>query len=168
MPRIFSKSLFGRWPKGRKEEQEFGPGKGDIIMCPKGEAVYFQKSWHHALEEYKHLSEDKGIRFELCPADQMKKDGKYEGIVRVEDIPPEVREEVVNLIKNVGQRAFERDVLDRILDVDYNKGTITVTTSENQLAISMGKQIQRARKRAKIDIQLSRQESVARVRVWWE
>ena len=168
MPRIFSKSLFGRWPKSRKEEQEHGPGKGGSIMCPKGEAVYFQKSWHHASGEYKHFSAETGVRFELCPADQMKKDGTYEGIVRVEDIPPVVRQEVVNLIKNVGQRAFARDVLDRILDVEYNEGTITVKTSENQLAISMGKQIQRARKRAKIDIQFSKQESVARVRVWWE
>lgn len=162
------KPLFGRWPKSRKEEAEFGKGKEGIIICPKGEAVYFEKSWHHNLEEYKHLSEDKNVRFELCPADIMKRDGKFEGLLTVENIPKNSREEVVNLIKNVGKRAYERDVLDRILDVEYRDGTIEVKTSENQLAMSIGKQIQRAHKKSLINIKLSREESVVRVKVWWE
>lgn len=169
MVKILGKSLFGRLPKSKKEEQEFGSAKSGIIMCPRGEAVYFDKSWHHNLEEYKQLSQDKSIRFNLCPADKMQREGLYEGILIIENIPDDTKENVVNLIKNIGQRAFQRDVLDRILDVDYQKGTIQVKTSENQLAISMGKQIHNAYKKSTIKINVgSSGESVARVHVQWE
>lgn len=164
---FLGKSIFGRWPKSKKEEQEFGKAKRAIVLCPKGEAVYFNKRWHHQLDEYKNLNKDTAIRFELCPADKMKEAGQFEGILTIENIPPEAREEVVRLVKNIGARAFRRDVLDRILDIDYRDGTLQIKTSENQLAIGMARQIQRAHKKSTLDIQFSKQESVARARLSW-
>lgn len=167
MKRFFKKSLFGRWPKSKKEEAEFGPGKKAIVICPDCSAVYFEKSWRHNLNEYKELGTEKNIRFEVCPADRMRRDNMFEGELIIENIPSEVYQEVVNLIRNIGERAFKRDVLDRILKLEEQRNRVVVRTSENQLAISIGKQVQRAYKQSHIDNKFSRAESVARVRVWW-
>jgi len=156
------------YPKSRKEEQEYGPAKKDIVICSECSAVYWYKSWHHQLGKYKHLSEDKQIRFELCPACKMVKDKKFEGQIFVEHIPAGIRREVEQLIYNVADRAYKRDSQDRVLMLRaYKKDGFEVRTSENQLALSIGKQIQRAYKNSSIDIQLSDKESTARVRIWW-
>ncbi len=148
-------------PKSKKEEQEFGPGKKDIVICSDCDAVYYYKSWHHALEGYKELSEDKGIKFSVCPACQMIKEKKYEGQLIIRNVSR--KEELLNLIKNVAEKAFKRDVLDRIIEIKEGK-EIEVLTTENQLAVSIGKQVKRAFK-GKIDIKWSKDESVARVAV---
>lgn len=161
-------SLNSHIPKSRKEEQEYGPGKKEIAICSECSAVYFSKSWHHQnqLDDYAHLTEDKQIDFVLCPACTMKRDNLFEGEVIIEHVPDAIRGEVERLIYNIADRANERDPMDRILSFKpYGNDGFEIHTSENQLAISIGKQIVDAHKGAKIDIQLSKEESVARVRV---
>ncbi|OGZ34210.1 MAG: hypothetical protein A3I88_01380 [Candidatus Portnoybacteria bacterium RIFCSPLOWO2_12_FULL_39_9] len=184
-----SKQIKGKYqlraPRPKKEEQEFGPGEIDILMCQKCEAVYYYKSWHHRLEDYQSLSEDKPrtfsgyashkiynpekargkrIKFILCPACQMIKDKKYEGRIILKNAPPEKKEEILGLVKNIGERAFQRDPLDRIISIKSKKGDIEILTTENQLAVSIGKQIKRAFK-GSLEIQWSHQESIARI-IW--
>ena len=167
MPRTTSQKNTGspHSPKSRKEEQEFGPGKKEIVICKDCSAVYGEKHWRHSMEEEKHLGEDKQVRFAVCPACQMKRDKTFEGQVIVENVPVDLRSEIERLIYRVGDRANRRDPMDRILDLRSRKNGFEVRTSENQLAISMGKQIARAYKKAKAEVQLSEGESVARVRV---
>lgn len=153
-----------RVPKSKKEEQEFGPGQIDIILCKKCGAVYYYKSWHHRLEDYQKLSEDKRIKFALCPACQMIKDKMYEGQVILKNVPPDKKEEILNLVKNVGERAFKRDPLDRIIEIKDKNEEVEILTTENQLAASIGKQIKRAFK-GNLEIKWSHQESVTRV-IW--
>jgi len=158
---------FGDFPKPKKDEQEFGPAKKDIIMCPACNAVYFEKSWHHYIEEYKHLNSEKDIKFELCPADEMKKKGLFEGQVTIENVPRGKGKDIINQVQNIGQRAYDRDVLDRILDFHYLGDKIEIKTSENQLAISIGKEISDAHKGSDVEVKFSKEEDVTRVRVWW-
>jgi len=153
-----------RIPKPRKEEAEFGPGKIDIIMCKNCDSVYYKKSWHHRLEDHKQFSEDKRIKFILCPACQMIKDKKYEGVVTLENLPQEKREEILNLVKNVGKRGFKNDPMDRIIEIKKPGEQIEIFTTENKLAVIIGKQIKRAFK-GKLEIKWSHQESTVRVKV---
>src|SRR3989338_5183652 len=159
MPRTTSSKNTGspHSPKSRKEEQEFGPGKKELVICKDCSAVYGEKHWRHSLEQEKHLGEDKQVRFAVCPACQMKRDKTFEGQVIVENVPAELRGDIERLIYRVADRAFRRDPMDRILDLRSRKngparrslgvGGFEVRTSENQLAISMGKQIVRAYKK---------------------
>lgn len=167
MPRTTSTKNIGsaHYPKSRKEEQEFGPGKKEIVICKDCSAVYGEKHWRHSMEEEKHLGEDKRISFSVCPACQMKRDKTFEGQVIVKNVPAELRADIERLIYHVADRAFKRDPMDRILDLRSRKNGFEIRTSENQLAISIGKQIARAHKKAKVDVQLSEGESVARVHV---
>ena len=153
-----------RVPKSKKEEAEFGPGKIDIVICKKCGSVYYGKSWHHRLEDYKHLSEHKNIKFVLCPACQMIKDKQYEGVVTLINIPQDKKAEILNLVRNVGQRAFEKDPLDRIIKIKKGGKDMAIFTTENQLAVIIGKQIKRAFQ-GKLNIKWSHQESTVRIRI---
>ena len=159
-----------RVPKSRKEEQEFGPGKKDIIICPKCNAYYFYKSWHHKLEDYRHLSNEKRVKFVLCPACEMIKDGKYEGELILKNVDPNRKEEMLKLIRNIGRKAYDSDPLDRIIEIQkipskFSKiNDFRILTTENQLAVRIGKQLKRTFK-GELKIKYSHKESTARV-IW--
>ena len=92
-----------RVSKSLKEEQEFGRGKISIVICPECNLVYYKKSWHHRLEDCKQLSQDKRIKFIICPACRMIRDGTYEGKVSIKrPVQENVERDLLNLIKNVG------------------------------------------------------------------
>lgn len=157
----------GKTPDNKKNVEEFGPGKGDVVICPKCNASYYYKSWHHNLEDYKELKPSKNVKFELCPADEMKKRGQFEGEVVIENFPPHLKDEIVNQIEHVAGRAYRRDPMDRVLKMHIADHRIEVRTSENQLALNLGKQVQKAHKNSEIENKLSDEEDVARVRIWW-
>jgi len=149
--------------RSKKEEQEYGAGKKDFVVCEKCNAVYYYKSWKHGFADYKHLNQNKNIQFEVCPACRMIKDKKFEGKVVVENVPSEHKEEIVRNIKNTGERAYKRDPMDRIISVKKNGNNIEVLTTENQLARIIARQVTSAYKNAKSDIVWSKEEDVVRV-----
>lgn len=149
----------------KKEEQEYGAGKKDFVVCSDCNAVYYQKSWKHGFSDYKHLNENKQVGFEICPACQMIKDGKYEGSIVLENVSAEHKEEILRNIKNTGGRAYKRDPMDRVISIKENGGNIEVLTTENQLARIIARQVGRAYKNTKVDIEWSKEESVARIKV---
>lgn len=163
--KISPKGFSSHFPKSKKEEGEFGKGKKDIIICPKCDSVYFYKSWHHHLKDYQKLSENKNLKFVVCPACRMIADKKYEGEIIIENIPKNLKKDIINTIKNVGKIGFERDSQDRIISIStLNSSKIRVTTTENQLAVRIGKKIKSAFK-SKVKIQYSKKESIARVKI---
>lgn len=156
----------GHYPKSHKEEQEYGPGKKGIGMCSACSAGYMQKSWRHNLEEHKKVNKDARLRFMICPACQMAKDKKFEGQLFIENIPPDILKDVERLVYNVADRAYRRDPMDRILVLrKYAKNGLEARTSENQLALRIGKQIARAYKGSECETRWSDEESAGRVRV---
>lgn len=152
-----------RRQKSKKEEAEFGPGKIDYLICPKCYCVYFDKSWHHSLDEdIKRLKDTKRIQFQVCPACQMIKGKKYEGEIILENIPGELKEDIKILAKNFGERAFGKDPMDRIISIEERrvgrvgarrkrgassrkefKGLrdVRILATENQLAVRLAKKI---------------------------
>ncbi|MFY9457590.1 MAG: hypothetical protein WAP23_01510 [Candidatus Spechtbacterales bacterium] len=155
--------------KPKKEEQEYGPGKKDFVVCSDCNAIYYQKSWHHGFADYKHLDESKPVSFSICPACQMIKDKKFEGKVVIENILSEHKDEILNNIKNTGERAYKRDPMDRIIGIrNYESAVkgrynVEVITTENQLARNIARQVERAYGGVKSEITWSKQESVARI-----
>jgi len=158
--------------KSRKEAEEYGPGKKDVAMCESCTAVYYYKSWHHRLRDYKHLNEDKEVNFTTCPACKMIKDGKFEGKVVFENVPESYTGGIMRNITNTGERAYKRDPMDRIINIKseirnpksatYN---VQVLTTENQLARNIARQVERAYKNLKADINWSKDESTVSITV---
>ena len=151
--------------RSNKEEQEHGAGKKDFVLCQNCNAVYYYKSWKHGFADYKHLNQNKKIKFETCPACRMIEDKKFEGKVVFKSVPKEYKKDILNNIKNTGERAYKRDPMDRIIEVKESGGNIEVTTTENQLARNIARQVERAYKGTKARIQWSREESVVMIMV---
>ena len=162
------KNLPSHFPKSKKEEAEFGKGKKDVLVCKKCNAVYWYKSWHHRLQDYPELSEKIDLKFTICPACQMVKDKKYEGEVVLEGVPEKLTQEVMNTVKNIGDEAYKRDCQDRIISVQKtNKGSgMRILTTENQLAVQLAKKLSQTFK-GSVKIQYSKEESVVRIKVFW-
>lgn len=149
--------------RSKKEEQEYGPGRKDITFCEDCDAVYYNKSWHHKLRDYKYINEDKRVNFAVCPVCQMIREGKFEGKVTFQNVPKDYKKEIINNIRNTGERAYKRDPLDRIISVKDEGRIIEVLTTENQLAVNIARQVKRAFKKFDVDISWSKDESVVRV-----
>lgn len=137
----FSKEHFNRPKESRRETEEFGPGKIDIVFCSKCGIVYYDKSWHHNLRNKKNVERAKRVGFELCPACQMAKYGQYEGEIKIFGLPPARKKEIILLIEALGQKARVRDPLDRILKIKSSGADIFVYVSENQMAQRLAKKL---------------------------
>lgn len=141
-----------------------------FLVCGGCGAVYFDKHWHtpslgigldlsgagKATCEECHVSTRPGGR----PAAR-----EAEGEVVLEGLAEETEAaEVLALVRNVGKRALKRDPLDRILRIAGGQGIFHVFTSENQLAVSIGKQVHSARKGGTLTITWSSADAPVLVR----
>ncbi|MEX2052917.1 MAG: hypothetical protein WD898_01680, partial [Candidatus Paceibacterota bacterium] len=143
-----------RRPRPKKDEQEFGLAPKEFIICSECNSVFFDKSWHHRLDDdIEHLNPDKKVEFKTCPACQMKKDKVFEGqLVIILEENPGAAEEIMRVVKNSEEQAKEKDPMDRILWTEKQGKEIRIFTSENQLAVRMAKKLDSAFKGGKIDI----------------
>jgi NMD protein affecting ribosome stability and mRNA decay len=134
-----------RHQRSRKEESEFGLAGREFIICSDCGSVYFDKSWHHRLEEEKseHLKTDRQVKFELCPACKMAKNKLFEGelVIRFKINDLRLKNDVMNTVKNSDEQAREKDPMDRILWTEEREDGIHIFTSENQLAVRIGKKL---------------------------
>lgn len=142
-----SPSFYHRQKVSRREFEEFGPGQNEIIFCPKGDAVYYHKGWHHSFENFKHLKESKAVRFALCPFHWMEQSRVWEGEIKIRNAAQEKIGEILTLARNFGHRAFLKDPMNRILKISQDKDSLSIYLSENQLAERMAKKIYETFKR---------------------
>lgn len=158
-----------RRQRPKKDEQEFGLARKEFVICPGCSCVFFDKSWHHSLEEdARHLTDRKNIRFKTCPACRMKKDRTFEGELVIELSKEKLGEkkEILNVIKNSDEQAQAHDPMDRILWIEDGGAKIRILISENQLAVRIGKKLESAFKGGVLEIKHSHGEDV--IRAFWK
>lgn len=158
-----------RHQRSRKEESEFGLAGKEFILCSDCGSVYFDKSWHNRLEEEKvaHFKPGKRVNFELCPACKMKKDKIFEGeiIIKLKSKNEKVKSDVLNTIKNSDKQGQELDPMDRILWMENRQDGLRIFTSENQLAVRIGKKLKSSFGGSKLEIKHTGEDII---RVYWE
>lgn len=148
--------------------------------CNRCHAVFYDSHWHHEPALYEKVAAkaslatragnqlDKNI---LCPECTWIKAGfhgivDFEGEVLLKGIPTEVlKHEIINEIRHIGTRASNRDPQDQIIKIEDKGDTIRITTTENQLAVSIAKQVARAHKGGKLEIKFSKEDKPVRI-VW--
>ena len=152
-------------PHSKKDEQEFGKAKKEFIECMNCGSCYFEKSWHHSLDQAKleHLKQEKMIKFDLCPACKMGKEKRYEGEVVIKISGTMNKQEIMNEIKNSDLMARQKDPMDRVLWTEDKPDGLHVFTSENQLAVKIGKKIKSSLGKGTLTIDHSQDEDVTRV-----
>lgn len=157
-------------PHRPSSEHQKQKGMSPVKICPKCHAVYFDKHWHSSKFLEQAYKWNKGVDYELCPEDKWIKRGKgkvnFEGEVILKNIPKDKLTEIAQQIRNIAKRAKSRDPQDKIMKLEISARKIRVLTTENQLASSIGKQIDRAHKGGKLEIKWGHKDKL--VRVLWE
>ena len=130
-------------PEERDYKQEFLKGEKPFLMCSDCGSVYFDKHWHHKIDDFKNIDKENNfqMKFKLCPACEMIKNKQYEGRVTIKNVSKELEQELGRLITSFCRTAFEIDPLDRLIDIKKGKDDWEVTITENQLANKLAKKI---------------------------
>lgn len=154
-------------------------GKEPIRKCSRCDAIYFDEHWHTIpgfWQAYKKMLPKKKIIEEVCYECKWIKDGHldrkndwagkegWEGEVILDNLIPKDKDEILNLVRNIGKRALKRDPQDKIIRIKDEGKRVIITTTENQLAVSIGKQVARAFKGGNLEIKWSHEDEPARVR----
>ncbi|MBI4281186.1 hypothetical protein HY628_03235 [Candidatus Uhrbacteria bacterium] len=149
-------------------------GLKKLAVCQDCQAIYYDEHWHswgRAKDLAKRLRKA-GVRetvcFECQRVRQIGLEGErgYEGEALLSGWGSiEEKREILRLARNVGKRATLRDPEDQIIRLEDKGKQIRILTTENQLAISIGKQVDRARKGGKLEIKFSHQDAPVRV-IW--
>ena len=87
------------------------------------------------------------MKFSLCPACEMIKNRQFEGEIIIKNIPVKIKSDLINLAKTFSKRAFERDPMDRLIDIKETKDGLRITTTENQLAVKLAKKSKKLSKK---------------------
>lgn len=143
---------------GREAENEgFWKEHKGAVKCPTCGNVHFKKRWYASEKDLLARLKTKKLEItdkKLCRACRMAKDGLFEGEIFIEGFSPQQKTELLNLVKNYGERATRRDPQDRILKIEKipAHAGYRIITTENQLAGKLAKKIQRVFKTDKIEI----------------
>ena len=121
-------------PRRKNDEQEFAAHKG-IVICNDCGAAYFKKRWTHGLEKI-NVGDKRNtpVSFSTCPACAMIKNHQYEGRIIIKNLPEKYQAELEGLVRGFSKRAFERDPMDRLVEIKKDGGNWVITTTENEMA----------------------------------
>jgi hypothetical protein len=148
-------------------------GKKPLRICSRCQAVYFDEHWHTLpdfLKKYKKMFSPRPLIKELCSECKWIKESgaeakiHWEGEIVLDNLISEDKGEILNLVRNVGKRAIKRDPEDQIIRIKDEGRRAIITTTENQLAVSIGKQVARAFKGGNLEINWSHEDAPARVK----
>lgn len=153
-------SILGERILGKKER-----------VCPDCLSVYYDKHWHApSFFGGKRAVRSAALVSERCIECKVRANARgsrvFAGEVTLKgDFTDEERAELLRLVRNVGKRAVRRDPQDRIVRIDSTRASVKIFTSENQLAVAIGKQLHRARKGTTLTIIWSHDDKPVRVTV---
>ena len=123
-------------PKGSKHE---------MSICKGCHAIYREKKWFLDEELYKESFKKKTVNMVTCPACLKIKDNFPGGVVILEGDFLKIHEdEILNLVRNEGERSLRDNPLERIMSVDKIKGRIEIQTTNEKLAQKVGKAVYKA------------------------
>lgn len=124
----------------RNEEREFPRGEAGIRSCKICGAFSYKKSWRHVLP--KGAAKGKIAKTEMCPACTMIARKQFEGEVIIDNVPSKIKTDLLNLVNAFTKKAHARDPLHRLIAIQHpSLARIRLTTTENQLALQLAKQI---------------------------
>lgn len=155
-------SSFVQRQSSRHEEQEYGPGRRGFVVCPSCAAVHTGKRWVASFVNVRNATSDKTVRFRRCPACEMIFSKKFEGQVVLTHVPLVRMADVLARIAHMDKVARRQDPMDRIIHVRRSGHRVEVTTTENQLAVRIGKAVKSLLK-GKLTIRWSKEEDIVRL-----
>ena len=128
-----------------------------FVSCKVCHNVLHNKRWQKLDGEVllKINPQHKSVHEAVCPACEMIRRGQFGGEVIVRNVPDSRSFDVVDLILAVAKQAEEHGAEVRVIDIKKDNGEIRVTTTDNQLAVRIAKDIKSANKKSELEISYS-------------
>jgi hypothetical protein len=146
-------------------------GSSAVLACTRCHALYFAKHWHTWSNPSVRLPENLAVAGTLCPACESIEGSEngnsnfgYGGELKLSGFADDLRkQEIVKTIKNAASRALKRNPEAQIIKIEDTGKTVRVTTTENQLAVSLGKQVDKSFKGGTLKISFSQNDLPAHI-----
>lgn len=143
-----------------------------ILSCSSCKALYYDKHWHTWSNASVVLPPKIKVSEAVCPACLSKtakgggKDSGYEGEVILSGLADiELKLEVIRTVKNIAERALLRNPEAQIIKIEDQGRNVRITTTKNQLAETIGKEVDSSHKGGELSIRFS--EGNSPIRVFW-
>jgi len=156
-----------RDPNKKKEDKRYPYDKGkkqmkQNIVDPESKLIYQGKHWQK-LENLNPGLVDK-IKKGEAPVTKMIKANVCDGILKISGDFTRVHEdEILNTIQNSGKLAEARNSMNKIEKIDTAGDSIIVYTVKNQLAVTIGKKLDKSFKGGNLEIIWSKEDQPVEV-----
>lgn len=157
------------WQKNAKKQ------KG-VLVCDRCDSIFYDGHWHtdaHGAEAIKEHKPRSAKQEALCPActyvmsGEGKADSDFEGQVTLDGLfDAKEKAEVLLTIRNLARASVEKDPQDQVIAIDDKGDRVIIATSDNQLAVRMGKKIDESFKGGTLRIVFS--DDDLPTRVYWK
>ena len=116
-----------------------------VSICKGCHAIYKEKKWFIDEELYKTNIKKKTARIVTCPACLKIEDNFPSGVVTLGGgFLKNHEDEILNLVRNEGERSLRDNPLERIMSINKIKGRIEIQTTNEKLAQKIGKAVYKA------------------------
>ncbi|MBI2843271.1 MAG: ATPase [Armatimonadetes bacterium] len=117
----------------------------EVRVCTECGAIYSGQRWYLKLQADPEKLRSQPVHFTICPACRKIRDRSPGGIVNISGAFVQAhREDILNLIRNEGERAMAVNPLERIMDIDGLNSSVEVLTTNERLAQRIGRALHKA------------------------
>jgi NMD protein affecting ribosome stability and mRNA decay len=135
----------------------------EMSICKECHAVYRGKKWFIDEEMYKANVKNKTTNMIVCPACLKIRDNFAGGVVTLKGgFLKSHEDEILNLVRNEGDRSLRDNPLERIMSINKIKGALEIQTTNEKLAQKIGKAVYKAYS-GKLEYKWSEQNKFVRV-----
>lgn len=119
-------------------------GHDETRVCSECSSVYSGQRWY-LKEQATPRPKDAATHFTVCPACRKIKDNSPGGVVHMSGaFLSEHKEDIMNLVRNEGDRAKAVNPLERIMGIEGTDGSYNVMTTNEKLAQRIGRALHKA------------------------
>lgn len=157
------------WQKKAKKE------KG-VLLCDRCEAVYYDGFWHtdpHASAALKEAKPRTAAKPAFCPEcryvvnGEGKANADFEGQLTLDGLhDAEEKDEILRTVRNLARKSEKTDPEDQIIAIDDKGERVVIATSDNQLALRLGKKVDESFKGGTLRVSWSDDDKPARI--YWK
>jgi len=145
-----------------------------LRLCDRCNAVYYDGHWHTDPKLAEQIREHQpDVKKELCQQCAYIMNGEvntrkgFEGQIVLDGLRDiEEKREILHTVRNFANQAKENDPQQQIADIDDRGNRVVISTTDNQMAVGIGKAVDRAFKGGSLKIVWSEDDLPARV--YWK
>lgn len=117
----------------------------EVTVCSECNAIYIAQRWQLKEQVDPEKLRNQSVHFTVCPACKKVHDKAAGGVVNLAgSFIAEHKDDIINLIRNEGNRAMGINPLERIIDIEKEGSGYNVLTTNEKLAQRIGRELHKA------------------------